>query len=71
MLNSPGVQSLMRQLTSNPETMRALFNNENMNNMSQMLSQNPAFMQQMFQAIPGMQGNPQILHQMQNMVSFY
>jgi len=68
MMNSPGMQSLMRQMTSNPETMRSMLNNENMASMTNLLSQNPDFMRQMLGAMPGVQANPQLLQQMQNMM---
>lgn len=46
MMNSPGMQSLMRQMTSNPELMRNMFNNDSMSQMTRQLSQNPDFMRQ-------------------------
>lgn len=45
-MNSPGIQSLMQQITSNPEMMRTMMSPENMQMMQRMMSQNPGLMQQ-------------------------
>lgn len=45
-MNSPGIQSLMQQITSNPEALQSMMSPENMQMMQRMMSQNPGLMQQ-------------------------
>jgi ubiquilin len=65
-LNSPGVQSLMQQISSNPQALRSIMSQENMEHMGRMMSQNPAFMEQVLQQSPLVANNPQLAQQMRN-----
>ncbi|KAI1716747.1 WD40-like beta propeller repeat domain-containing protein [Ditylenchus destructor] len=68
-MNTPGMQSLFRQMTSNPQAMSQFMNPEMLRSVNQMMQQNPAMRQQMMQMMPGVANNPQVLDQMQNMMS--
>lgn len=45
-MNTPGIQSLFRQISSNPAAMQSLMSSDNMRQFSQMMSNNPGLVQQ-------------------------
>jgi hypothetical protein len=61
MMNTPGMQSLMRQVFSNQAAMQSLLSPENMNQFSQMLG-NP----QLADQVRSQMGNPQMMQAMGN-----
>lgn len=63
MMNTPGMQSLMRQILSNPSTFQNLINPENMQQFGQMLG-NPAVAEQMRSLMSG--SNPQLQQAVSN-----
>uniref|UniRef100_A0A915DHZ4 UBA domain-containing protein n=1 Tax=Ditylenchus dipsaci TaxID=166011 RepID=A0A915DHZ4_9BILA len=65
-MNAPGMQSLFRQMTSNPTVMQNFMTPDNMRHMNQMMSQNPAMLQQVMQSMPGFANNPGMAEQIQN-----
>ncbi|KAA0702690.1 Ubiquilin-1 Protein linking IAP with cytoskeleton 1 [Triplophysa tibetana] len=77
MFNSPGMQSLMQQISENPQLMQNMLSAPYMRTMMQSLSQNPDVASQVLMNNPLFAGNPQLqeqmrqqlpvfLHQMQN-----
>ena len=62
-MNTPGMQSLMRQILSNPSTFQSLVNPANMQQFGQMLG-NPAMAEQMRSLMGG--ANPQLLQAVSN-----
>ncbi|CAH2294224.1 ubiquilin-1 isoform X1 [Pelobates cultripes] len=64
MFNSPGMQSLMQQITENPQLMQNMLSAPYMRSMMQSLSQNPELAAQMMQNNPLFAGNPQLQDQM-------
>lgn len=77
MFNSPGMQSLMQQISENPQLMQNMLSAPYMRTMMQSLSQNPEVASQVLMNNPLFAGNPQLqeqmrqqlpvfLHQMQN-----
>uniref|UniRef100_A0A1I8B6L4 UBA domain-containing protein n=1 Tax=Meloidogyne hapla TaxID=6305 RepID=A0A1I8B6L4_MELHA len=63
MMNTPGMQSLMRQILSNPSAFQSLVNPANMQQFGQMLG-NPAVAEQMRSLMSG--ANPQLLQAVGN-----
>jgi hypothetical protein len=61
MMNTPGMQSLMRQIFSNQAAVQSLFTPDNMRNFGQMMG-NPALADQFRTTL----GNPQIMQAMGN-----
>lgn len=64
MFNTPGMQSLMQQISENPQLMQNMLSAPYMRNMMQSLSQNPELAAQMMQNNPLFAGNPQLQDQM-------
>ncbi|NXX78991.1 UBQL1 protein, partial [Urocolius indicus] len=64
MINTPGMQSLLQQITENPELMRNMLSAPYMRSMMQSLSQNPDLAVQMILHNPLFAGNPQLQEQM-------
>ncbi|KAL3080296.1 hypothetical protein niasHS_012401 [Heterodera schachtii] len=65
MMNTPGMQSLFRQISSNQSAMQQLMSQDNMRNFTQMIGSNPAFFQQLMQSFPGF-NSPEIVEQIRN-----
>ena len=68
MLNSPGMQSLMQQITSDPQMIQNMMSSPMMQQAMQSMSQNPELMQQMLASNPMLAGNPQLQEQMRQMM---
>lgn len=64
MFNSPGMQSLLQQITENPQLMQNMLSAPYMRSMMQSLSQNPDLAAQMMLNNPLFAGNPQLQEQM-------
>ncbi|MEE6459515.1 hypothetical protein FKM82_000648 [Ascaphus truei] len=64
MFNTPGMQSLMQQITENPQLMQNMLSAPYMRSMMQSLGQNPELAAQMMQNNPLFAGNPQLQDQM-------
>ncbi|XP_075684638.1 ubiquilin-1 isoform X2 [Rhinoderma darwinii] len=64
MFNTPGMQSLMQQISENPQLMQNMLSAPYMRSMMQSLSQNPELAAQMMQNNPLFAGNPQLQDQM-------
>ncbi|CAG2221243.1 DSK2 [Mytilus edulis] len=64
MFDSPGMQSLMSQITQNPQLMENMLQAPYMQAMLQNLSSNPEMAQNMLSANPMFAGNPQLQEQM-------
>ncbi|NXW52180.1 UBQL1 protein, partial [Nyctiprogne leucopyga] len=64
MLNTPGMQSLLQQITENPQLMQNMLSAPYMRSMMQSLSQNPDIAVQMMLSNPLFAGNPQLQEQM-------
>ncbi|XP_075596928.1 ubiquilin-1 isoform X2 [Balearica regulorum gibbericeps] len=64
MFNTPGMQSLLQQITENPQLMQNMLSAPYMRSMMQSLSQNPDFAVQMMLNNPLFAGNPQLQEQM-------
>ncbi|KAM9329420.1 ubiquilin-1 [Gastrophryne carolinensis] len=63
MFNTPGMQSLLQQITENPQLMQNMLSAPYMRSMMQSLSQNPELAAQMMQNNPLFAGNPQLQDQ--------
>lgn len=68
MLNSPGMQSLMQQVTSDPQMIQNMMSSPMMQQAMQSMAQNPELMQQMLASNPMLAGNPQLQEQMRQML---
>ncbi|KAM8961695.1 ubiquilin-1 isoform 2-T2 [Pelodytes ibericus] len=71
MFNTPGMQSLMQQITENPQLMQNMLSAPYMRNMMQSLSQNPELAAQMMQNNPLFAGNPQLQDQMRQQLPVF
>uniref|UniRef100_A0A8C5P9Q0 Ubiquilin-4 n=1 Tax=Leptobrachium leishanense TaxID=445787 RepID=A0A8C5P9Q0_9ANUR len=71
MFNSPGMQSLMQQITDNPQLMQNMLSAPYMRSMMQSLSQNPELAAQMMQNNPLFAGNPQLQDQMRQQLPIF
>ncbi|KAM9823625.1 ubiquilin-4 [Neosynchiropus ocellatus] len=60
MFNSPGMQSLLQQISENPQLMQNMLSAPYMRNMMQSLSQNPDLAAQVMMNNPLFAGNPQL-----------
>merc|ERR1719242_2739621 len=67
LFTSPGMQSLLTQMTENPQLMQNMINAPYTQNMFQSLSQNPDLASNIISSNPLFQGNPQLQEQMRNM----
>ncbi|KAJ3609106.1 hypothetical protein NHX12_023632 [Muraenolepis orangiensis] len=63
MFNSPGMQSLMQQISDNPQLMQNMLSAPYMRSMMQSLSQNPELASQVLMNNPLFAGNPQLQEQ--------
>ncbi|CAL8293765.1 unnamed protein product [Merluccius merluccius] len=63
MFNSPGMQSLMQQISENPQLMQNMLSAPYMRSMMQSLSQNPELASQVLMNNPLFAGNPQLQEQ--------
>ena len=68
LFTSPGMQSLLTQMTENPQLMQNMINAPYTQNMFQSLSQNPDMAANIISSNPLFQGNPQLQEQMRNMM---
>lgn len=68
MMNTPGMQSLMQQLTENPQLMQSMFNAPYTQSMFQTLAQSPELAQQIIGSNPLFENNPALQEQMQQML---
>ncbi|CAJ0945143.1 unnamed protein product [Ranitomeya imitator] len=71
MFNTPGMQSLMQQISENPQLMQNMLSAPYMRNMMQSLSQNPELAAQMMQNNPLFAGNPQLQDQMRQQMPVF
>ncbi|XP_072260195.1 ubiquilin-1 [Pyxicephalus adspersus] len=71
MFNTPGMQSLMQQISENPQLMQNMLSAPYMRNMMQSLSQNPELAAQMLQNNPLFAGNPQLQDQMRQQLPIF
>merc|ERR1712038_411494 len=68
MFGSPGVQSMMQQITSNPELMQGMLNSPQTQSMLRSLSENPDLAASMIGNNPLLAGNPEMQDQLRNMM---
>jgi len=68
MFTSPGMQSLMQQMSENPQLMQNMMNAPYTQNMFQSLAQNPDMASNIISSNPLFAGNPQLQEQMRNMM---
>ena len=68
LFGSPGMQSLMQQMTGNPELMQGLLNSPQTQAMMRTLSENPDLAASMIGNNPLLAGNPEMQEQMRNMM---
>ncbi|KAL7646691.1 UNVERIFIED_CONTAM: hypothetical protein RMT77_001944 [Armadillidium vulgare] len=68
MMGTPGMQSLLQQLTENPQLMQSMLNAPYTQNMFQTLSSNPELAQQIIGSNPLFANNPNLQDQMQQML---
>jgi len=68
LFTSPGMQSLLSQMTENPQLMQNMLNAPYTQNMFQSLAQNPDMAANIISSNPLFQGNPQLQEQMRNMM---
>ncbi|KAM9168310.1 ubiquilin-1-like [Mergus octosetaceus] len=71
MFNTPGIQSLLQQITENPQLMQNMLSAPYMRSMMQSLSQNPDLAAQMMLNNPLFAGNPQLQEQMRQQLHTY
>ncbi|KAM4809294.1 ubiquilin-1 [Rhinophrynus dorsalis] len=71
MFNTPGMQSLMQQISENPQLMQNMLSAPYMRSMMQSLSQNPELAAQMMQNNPLFAGNPQLQDQMRQQLPVF
>merc|ERR1712241_1307595 len=68
LFTSPGMQSLLSQMTENPQLMQNMMNAPYTQNMFQSLAQNPDMASNIISSNPLFAGNPQLQEQMRNMM---
>uniref|UniRef100_A0A4W3IU47 Ubiquilin 1 n=1 Tax=Callorhinchus milii TaxID=7868 RepID=A0A4W3IU47_CALMI len=68
MFNTPGMQSLLQQITENPQLMQNMLSAPYMRSMMQSLSQNPDLASQIMLNNPLFAGNPQLQDQMRQQI---
>ncbi|XP_071952317.1 ubiquilin-1-like [Antedon mediterranea] len=66
--NSPGMQSMMQQMSANPQLMQNMMQAPYMRSMMQNMSQNPQLASQVLASNPMFAGNSQLQEQMQQMM---
>ncbi|XP_044129706.1 ubiquilin-1 isoform X2 [Bufo gargarizans] len=71
MFNTPGMQSLLQQISENPQLMQNMVSAPYMRNMMQALGQNPELAAQMMQNNPLFAGNPQLQDQMRQQMPIF
>ncbi|XP_026083445.1 ubiquilin-4-like [Carassius auratus] len=71
MFNSPGMQSLMQQISENPQLMQNMLSAPYMRTMMQSLAQNPDIASQVFMNNPLFAGNPQLQDQMRQQLPVF
>lgn len=71
MFNSPGMQSLMQQISENPQLMQNMLSAPYMRTMMQSLSQNPDVASQVLMNNPLFAGNPQLQDQMRQQLPVF
>lgn len=57
LMNTPGIQSLFRQMSSNPAMMQSLMSPENLNQVNNLFAQNPGIIQQIMPTLLGPNSN--------------
>lgn len=67
-LNTPAMQSLLQQMSDNPDMMQGMFNAPYFRSMMEALSQDPALASNLISQSPVLQGNPQLQDQMRTMM---
>ena len=65
---SPGMQSLMQQMTQNPELMQGMLNSPQTQAMMRSLTENPDMAANMIGNNPLLAGNPEMQEQLRNMM---
>ncbi|TRY56862.1 hypothetical protein DNTS_013952 [Danionella cerebrum] len=71
MFNSPGMQSLMQQISENPQLMQNMLSAPYMRSMMQSLAQNPDVASQVLMNNPLFAGNPQLQEQMRQQLPVF
>ncbi|XP_051577959.1 ubiquilin-4-like [Myxocyprinus asiaticus] len=71
MFNSPGMQSLMQQISDNPQLMQNMLSAPYMRTMMQSLAQNPDVASQVLMNNPLFAGNPQLQEQMRQQLPVF
>ncbi|XP_077077656.1 ubiquilin-4 isoform X2 [Siphateles boraxobius] len=71
MFNSPGMQSLMQQISENPQLMQNMLSAPYMRTMMQSLAQNPDVASQVLMNNPLFAGNPQLQDQMRQQLPVF
>ncbi|XP_067112457.1 ubiquilin-4-like [Osmerus mordax] len=71
MFNSPGMQSLMQQISENPQLMQNMLSAPYMRSMMQSLSQNPDVASQVLMNNPLFAGNPQLQEQFRHQLPVF
>ncbi|XP_051575261.1 ubiquilin-4-like [Myxocyprinus asiaticus] len=71
MFNSPGMQSLMQQISENPQLMQNMLSAPYMRTMMQSLAQNPDVASQVLMNNPLFAGNPQLQEQMRQQLPVF
>uniref|UniRef100_A0A8C2WI24 Ubiquilin-4 n=1 Tax=Cyclopterus lumpus TaxID=8103 RepID=A0A8C2WI24_CYCLU len=71
MFNSPGMQSLMQQISENPQLMQNMLSAPYMRSMMQSLSQNPELASQVLMNNPLFAGNPQLQDQFRSQLPIF
>ncbi|XP_016429691.1 ubiquilin-4-like [Sinocyclocheilus rhinocerous] len=71
MFNSPGMQSLMQQISENPQLMQNMLSAPYMRTMMQSLAQNPDIASQVLMNNPLFAGNPQLQEQMRQQLPVF
>ncbi|XP_027013467.1 ubiquilin-4 [Tachysurus fulvidraco] len=71
MFNSPGMQSLMQQISENPQLMQNMLSAPYMRSMMQSLAQNPDVASQVLMNNPLFAGNPQLQEQMRHQLPVF
>ncbi|XP_068189335.1 ubiquilin-4 [Antennarius striatus] len=71
MFNSPGMQSLLQQISENPQLMQNMLSAPYMRSMMQSLSQNPELASQVLMNNPLFAGNPQLQEQFRSQLPIF
>ncbi|XP_037650993.1 ubiquilin-4-like isoform X1 [Sebastes umbrosus] len=71
MFNSPGMQSLLQQISENPQLMQNMLSAPYMRSMMQSLSQNPELASQVLMNNPLFAGNPQLQDQFRSQLPIF